>query len=230
MPRRYDIRGFIFDLDGVLTDTSEYHYLGWQRFCDEEGIPFDRRRCEHLRGVHRDEGMRWLLGDRRVTPEQFAEMLARKNRYYLEFSASLSPANLLPGARELLVEIRAAGLMIAVASASKNAPDVVRRLEIGPLLDALSDGNSVQRSKPAPDLFLHAAGQLDLPPADCIVVEDAEAGVAAGRAAGMRVVGLGPPERVGKAHLVLPDLSNTRLDAIMSALIGVAPPEPRMAG
>jgi len=224
MTERYDIRGLIFDLDGVLTNTSEFHYRGWQRFCDEEGIPFDRRRNEHLRGVSRADAMRWLLGDRSVTPGEFEEMLARKNRYYLQYLEELLPANLLPGARELLEQIRAAGLKIAVASASKNAPKVVRLLQIEPLLDALSDGNSIEESKPAPDLFLHAASQLDLPPATCVAVEDAEAGVLAGHAAGMRVIGLGPPRRVGRADLILPDLSEARLGTIMNKLLPIAPP------
>jgi beta-phosphoglucomutase len=220
----YPITGFIFDLDGVLTDTSEYHYLGWQQFCDEEQIPFDRERNEGLRGVHRSDAMRGLLEDREVTPAQFEEMLDRKNRYYLAYLDQVTPANVLPGARELLEEIRAAGLKIAVGSASKNAPSVIDRLGIGSLLDAISDGNSVERSKPAPDLFLHAAGQLGLDPADCVVVEDAEAGVEAGQAGGMRVIGLGPPERVGHANLVLPDLSKSSLTAIMDALLPVRPP------
>lgn len=220
------VRGFIFDLDGVLTDTSEFHYLGWQRLCDEEGIAFDRAAGERLRGVGRTDALRLILGDRTVTPAQFDEMADRKNRYYLEFVESLSPANLLPGAREFVEQVRARGLKVAVASASKNAPHVIALLGIGPLLDATTDGTCVQRSKPAPDLFLHAAGQLGLPPAACVVVEDAEAGVAAALAAGMRVVGLGPPERVGAADVVLPDLSHATLDAIMPAL-SAARPEPR---
>lgn len=212
------IKGFIFDLDGVLTDTSELHYVAWQRFCDEERIPFDRRRNESLRGVHRADAMRGLLAGRDVTPEQFTEMLERKNRYYLEDLDQVTPANVLPGVRELLDEIRAAGLKIAVASASKNAPRVVELLQITSLLDAVSDGNSVDRTKPAPDLFLHAAGQIGLPPDACVVVEDADSGVAAALAAGMRVIGLGPPERVGKAHLVLPDLADAHLADLLARL------------
>jgi HAD superfamily hydrolase (TIGR01509 family) len=167
--------------------------------------------------------MRWLLEGRDLAPEAFEEMLDRKNGYYLEYLHEVTPANVLPGARELLVEIREAGMKMAVASASKNAPRVVQLLEIDSFFDGLSDGNSVERSKPAPDLFLHAAGRLGLPPAECVVVEDAEAGVAAGLAAGMRVIGLGPAERVGAAHLVMPDLSEARLSAIMSVLLPVSP-------
>lgn len=212
------IRGFIFDLDGVLTDTAEFHYLGWQRFCDEEALPFDRQRNEHLRGVARVDALKFVLAGRAVAPEQFNEMLARKNRYYLEYVERLTPADLLPGAKRLLEQCRGSGLKTALASASKNAPRVIELLRIGELLDAISDGNSVLRSKPSPDLFLHAAGQLHLPASTCVVVEDAEAGVAAARTAGMRVIGLGPASRVGAADLVLPDLSEAALDALISRL------------
>ena len=226
--QQHEIKGFVFDLDGVLTDTSEFHYRGWQRFCDEEHIPFDRQGNEALRGVHRDDAMRMLLADRTVLAEQFEEMLERKNRYYLEYLHELSPANLLPGAKELLEEVRAAGMKIAIGSASKNAPRVIRELGIEPLIDAVSDGNSVSRSKPAPDLFLHAADQLGIEPACCVVVEDAEAGVDAGHAGGMRVIGLGPTERVGEADLVLPDLADVKLDTILAALLPIRPPIPEI--
>jgi beta-phosphoglucomutase len=222
----YDLHGFIFDLDGVLTDTSEYHYRGWQRFCDDESIPFDRQANEALRGVHRSDAMRMLLSGRTVSDEQFNEMLQRKNRYYLEYMQELSPANMLPGALELLREVRDAGMKIAIGSASKNAPRVIDKLGIRPLIDAISDGNSVNRSKPAPDLFLHAADQIGLEPAVCVVVEDAEAGVAAGRSGGMRVIGLGPTGRVGEADLVLPDLASAKLDDILSVLLPIRPPAP----
>jgi len=201
-----DIRGVIFDLDGVLTDTSEFHYLGWQRLADEESIPFDRQANEALRGVSRRDSLLLLLGDRPATEDHIQEMMARKNRYYQEFIESVTPANLLPGALELLDELRAAGIKAAIGSASKNARMVIERLAIGDRVDAISDGESVRQQKPAPDLFLHAASQLGLAPEQCVVVEDAASGVEATLAAGMWAVGLGPVERVGAAHVVLPSL------------------------
>jgi len=201
-----DIRGVIFDLDGVLTDTSEYHYLAWKRLADEEGIPFDRQANEALRGIPRRESLLLILGDRPATEEQIQEMTTRKNRYYQELIAGVTPANLLPGVTVLLDELRAAGVKIAVASASKNAQAVIERLGIGDRVDAVADGYSVERQKPAPDLFLHAAQRLGLTPEQCVVVEDAAAGVEAAKAAGMWAVGLGPVERVGAAHVVLPSL------------------------
>jgi kojibiose phosphorylase len=134
-------------------------------------------------------------------------MMERKNRYYLESIKDISPADLLPGAMELLDELRSVGIKVAIGSASKNAKEVIERLGIGDRVDAISDGYSVSRSKPAPDLFLHAAAQLGLAPEHCVVVEDAASGVEAALAAGMRAVGLGPVERVGAAHVVLPNLA-----------------------
>jgi beta-phosphoglucomutase len=200
------VLGAIFDLDGVLTDTSEFHYQGWKRLADEEDLPFDRQANEALRGISRRESLRLLLQDKIVPEEEQLAMMERKNRYYQELIASLTPGDLLPGARDLLEELRSAGIKTAIGSASKNAKEVIQRLEIDSLVDALSDGFSVERPKPAPDLFLNAAEQLQIPPEQCVVFEDAEAGVNAALAAGMWVVGIGPSERVGAAHLTLPNL------------------------
>lgn len=212
------IKGFIFDLDGVLTDTAEYHYRGWKRLADELGIPFTRKDNEALRGIPRRESLLMILKGRKYSEEQILEMMERKNRYYLEFIQQIAPRDLLPGARELLEEIHAAGLKSALGSASKNAPDVIQRLGITGLLDAISHGESVERQKPAPDLFLHAAAQLGLEPAECVVVEDASSGIEAARAGGFRSVGLGPVERVGQADLILPSLKGVHLADLLSAL------------
>jgi len=214
-----DIRGVIFDLDGVLADTSEFHYLAWQRLADEEGLPFDRQANEALRGIPRRESLLRILGNRPVTGEQIQEMMERKNRYYQELVEGVTPANLLPGALELLQELRRAGIKIAIGSASKNARSVIEKLGIGRLVDAVSDGYSVERHKPAPDLFLHAAGQLRLAPEQCVVVEDAESGIEAALAAGMWAVGLGPAGRVGAAHLLLSSLEGVRWADLRTRLI-----------
>jgi beta-phosphoglucomutase len=216
-----DIRGVIFDLDGVLTDTCEFHYLGWQRLADEEGLPFDRQTNEALRGIPRRESLLRILGNRPATEEQIQEMMARKNHYYQEFIEGVTPNNLLPGALELLRELKAASVKVAVGSASKNAKVVLGRLGIGKLVDAVVDGYSVTQHKPAPDLFLHAAGQLGLAPEQCVVVEDAESGVEAALAAGMWAVGLGPDERVGVAHVVLPSLEGVHWAGLRTRLAEV---------
>jgi beta-phosphoglucomutase len=212
------IRGFIFDLDGVLTDTSEFHYLGWQRLADEEGLPFSREINESLRGIPRRASLMMILKGRADPEEKIQEMMERKNNYYLELVHGITPADLLPGARELLEEIHTAGMKSALGSASKNAREVIQRLGIESLLDAVADGNSVERQKPAPDLFLHAAELLGFSPAECVVMEDAAAGIEAGRAGGFHTLGLGPRERVGEANIVLESLAGAKLDAILNLL------------
>ena len=212
------IRAFIFDLDGVLTDTAEYHYRGWKRLADEEGLAFTREDNEHLRGIPRRESLMLIVRDRVYPETKIHEMMERKNSYYLELIKEISPRDLLPGAKELLEEIRAAGLKNALGSASKNATEVVDRLGIRSLFGAISDGYSVERQKPAPDLFLHAARQLGLSPAQCGVVEDAAAGIEAAKAGGFHSIGLGPRQRVGAAEAVFPSLKGVRLADLLRAL------------
>ena len=220
-----DIKGFIFDLDGVLTDTAEFHYLAWQRLADEEGLPFTREANEALRGVSRRESLLLIVGDKKYSEAQLQEMMERKNRYYVESIENISPADLLPGALAFLDELRHAGIKIALGSASKNARPVVERLGIASKIDALADGYSVEKPKPAPDLFIFAAGELGLDPTQCVVVEDAAAGVDAALAAGMWAIGLGPVERVGAAHIVLPSLAGANWSDIRAKLDSVVTKE-----
>jgi HAD superfamily hydrolase (TIGR01509 family) len=152
-------------------------------------------------------------------------MMERKNRYYLELIRNITPDDLLPGAQDLLDEVCGAGLKSALGSASKNAREVVDRLGIGHSFDAISDGYSVERQKPAPDLFVHASGQLNLPPRECVVFEDAAAGIEAARVGGFHSVGLGPMERVGGADAIFPSLEGIHLQMVLQAL-GMHPPMP----
>ena len=200
------IQGYIFDVDGVLTDTAEYHYRAWQRLADEEGLPFNRQANEALRGVSRQESLKHIVGAKQYAEEALQGMMERKNRYYLESIETITPQDMFLGAVELLHELRKAGLKIAIGSASKNARTVIEKLGIGHLVDAIADGDSVEHPKPAPDVFLYAAKQLGLEPAHCVVVEDATVGIAAAIAGGMRSIGIGPIARVGAANIVLPNL------------------------
>lgn len=189
------IRAVIFDLDGVITDTAEYHYRAWKRLADEEGLSFSREDNERLRGVSREESLRRLLKGRELSDAQMQEWMTRKNDYYRAMLAQITPGDLLPGVARLLDELDHAQIPYAIASASRNVPDVVARLGIADRLSMLVDGSSVTRQKPAPDLFRCAAAKLNISPAECLVVEDAEAGIAAALAAGMRALALGPAER-----------------------------------
>lgn len=214
------IHGFIFDLDGVITDTAEYHYRGWKKLAEENGWAFDRRENEKLRGVARRESLMLILGEHasEYSEAQIQEFMARKNTYYLQFIQEITPRDILPGAKELLAELRAAHFKIALGSASKNARQVLQSLGIENLFDAIADGNSVERQKPAPDLFLFAAKELHLAPNECVVVEDAEAGIEAAKAGGFLTIGLGPPERVGQADAIFPSLEGVHVADLLNAL------------
>ncbi|MFO0840427.1 MAG: beta-phosphoglucomutase [Phycisphaerae bacterium] len=208
----------IFDLDGVLTDTAEFHYQSWKTLADELGIPFDRRANDALRGLGRAESLAILLGRRsgEFGESRQADMLRRKNELYLTRVAQMTPADLLPGAGALLASLRAAGIRVAVGSSSKNARTVIDRLGIRPLLNVVIDGHDAPRSKPDPQVFLLAAERLGVEPSACVVVEDAESGVEAGLHAGMRVIGVGPPGRVGRAHRIVAATENLTLEMILA--------------
>ena len=192
----------IFDLDGVLTDTADLHYRSWKMVADEIGVPFDRRANEALRGVSRMQSCDLMLAAHagEYTLAQKEELARRKNDEYIRLVQQMTPADLFPGAATLLTGLRAAGFATALASASKNGQIVVDRLQLRGLLDVVVDGHDAPKSKPDPQVFLVAAERVGAPPARCVVVEDAEAGVEAGLAAGMKVIGIGPAERVGRAH------------------------------
>lgn len=212
------LQAFILDLDGVLTNTAEYHFQAWLRLAKEEQVSFDREINEKLRGVSRRRSLEILLGNAlpRYSEDQIQAMMARKNTYYQEMLQKITSDDFLPGARQLLDDLRAQGLRIAIGSASKNTRLVLERLGILKAFDGIADGNSVTRSKPAPDIFLHAAKLLNTPPAQCVVVEDAESGIAAALAAKMFAVGIGPAARVGAAHLRYPDTAALDLEEIIT--------------
>jgi beta-phosphoglucomutase len=212
------LKGYIFDLDGVITDTAEYHYRAWKRLADELGLPFSREDNEALRGIPRRPSLELLLKGRSYPEETMVELMERKNGYYVDFIQQITEADLLPGVEAFLKEAKARGIQIAIGSASKNALTVCHRLGIMPLLDALGDGFSVINHKPAPDLFVWVAGRLNLNPSECVVFEDAEAGVEAALAGGFKIVGIGPQERVGKAHYVRTNLDGVTVDEITAHL------------
>ncbi|GAB6089706.1 beta-phosphoglucomutase [Spirochaeta dissipatitropha] len=210
------IKGWIFDLDGVITDTAEFHFKAWKKLAEEENLPFTREDNEQLRGVSRADSLKLLLKGKKVSQEHFEDMMTRKNKDYQALVEGMGPADALPGARELVKKLRNAGIRTAIGSSSRNAQRVIELLQMENLFDGVADGHSVENAKPAPDLFLHAAELLGLSPEECIVVEDAEAGVEAALAGGMTVVGVGPVERVGKAHFVFGDTSSIDPELVMN--------------
>jgi beta-phosphoglucomutase len=187
------IRGFLFDLDGVLVDTAQYHFLAWQRMASELGIHFGEAENEQLKGVSRAESLNRILawGGQTMPEAEKQRWMTLKNEWYLELVRGMPANDYLPGAHEFLVASRAAGIKVALGSASKNAPLILERLGWMPLFDALVDGNVVTASKPDPEVFLEGARRLGLQPEECVVFEDSEAGVEAARRGGMKVVGIG---------------------------------------
>ena len=203
-------------MDGVLTDTVRYHYQSWKQLAAELSIPFTEKDNDKLRGRSRPDSMKIFLQGRPTTEAEFQQLLHKKNEYFLRLIDHFSPADLLPGVSELLRAIKQGGFKLAVASSSRNTSLILKRLEIAPLFDAVSDSNTIRRAKPAPDLFLDAARRLATAPQDCVVFEDSAAGVAAGLAAGMLVVGIGDTDLVKKAHLRYPTMAAVDLAQILT--------------
>jgi beta-phosphoglucomutase len=210
-------RAAIFDLDGVLADSATAHYAGWRRLADELGIAFTEHDNEALKGVDRLGSLRHILalGGQSLPETEMAVLAARKNGYYLEAIAGMSPADLLPGAEALVHAVKAAGLACAVASASRNAPLLLDRLGIAPLFDFVADAGAIAQGKPAPDIFLACAAALRVDPCDCVGFEDAAAGITAIRAAGMYAVGIGDPAVLGEADIVYPSTAAVDLGALL---------------
>lgn len=175
------ILGVIFDLDGVIVSTDNCHYLAWKRMADEEGIYFDRTINERLRGVSRMESLEIILerAQRPYTDDEKQAMAARKNAYYVELIGSLTRADILPGALDTLSYLKGRGVKVAIGSSSKNTPIILRQIGLENAFDAVADGNAITHSKPDPEVFVLAARLLGLEPKNCLVVEDADAGIEA---------------------------------------------------
>ena len=209
-------QAILFDLDGVLTDTSEYHYQAWKHLADDEGIPFTHEENDaHLRGVGRRKSLGYIIRGRQYSEDQIQEMMTRKNNYYNDLIKQMTPKELVEGGGALLDEIHKAGIKIATASASKNCRIVLERLNIVHYFDGIADGYSVGNSKPAPDIFVYAAGLVNVPTSACLGVEDAAAGIEAIKAAGMQALAIGPAERFHNADKVIPDMVNKRLQDML---------------
>ena len=197
------LKGIIFDLDGVITDTAEFHYLAWKKTAEEINIPFDREFNEELKGVSRMESLYKILDHGNVrnnfSSEQIDKLALDKNTYYQELIKEITPKDILPGIKEFLIECKNAGLQIGLASASKNGPFILERLEVTSLFDTVVDPATLKRGKPDPEIFTRAAKQLQLNVDECVGVEDAEAGIEAIKGANMYAIGVGTKERMKKA-------------------------------
>ena len=203
-------KGIIFDLDGVICTTDEQHYRAWKSTADRYGIPFDRERNNLLRGVSRMACVEIILqkSEKRYSEEEKQQMAAEKNELYRQLLSELSEKDLSDDVKNTLDALRAAGLKLAVGSSSKNTPFILERIGLGDFFDAVSDGNNISHSKPHPEVFLKAAEMLGLDPNDCLVVEDAHAGVEAAAAGGFDCAAMGDAKNDERAVLHLEKFSD----------------------
>ena len=213
------IQAIVFDLDGVITDTSELHFVAWRELAESLGIAIDEKFNECLKGVSRMGSLELILqhGHREndYTPAEKETLATKKNARYVELLQDITPKNVLPGVLAFLEECHNNGIKTALASASKNALFILDKLEISNHFDYVADAAKVAHSKPAPDIFLAAAAGLDIAPAFCLGVEDAAAGIQAIHAAGMKAVGIGGKETLYEADLLLADTGKLNLLSVL---------------
>jgi len=204
------IKACIFDLDGVIVDTAKYHYIAWKHLANQLGFDFTTDDNEQLKGVSRMASLDILLGlgNINISDEEKQKLAAQKNELYLEYILKMGPEELLPGAQLFLEDLRTANIKIALGSASKNAMTILNKLRLTPYFDAIIDGTHVSKAKPDPEVFLKGAEALQVKPFECVVFEDAEAGVEAALAGGMKCVGIGSASNLHKAHLVIEGLDH----------------------
>jgi beta-phosphoglucomutase len=210
------IKACIFDLDGVIVDTAIYHYEAWKRLANQLGFDFTEEDNEKLKGVSRVRSLELILGWGGVTKTaaEQEELATIKNEWYVDMISHMTPAEILPGAKEFLLTCRAAGLKTALGSASKNSTTILNKINMTDLFDAIIDGNKVSKAKPDPEVFLKGAEAIGVPPAECVVFEDAIAGVEAAINGGMKVVGIGSPEVLNRANLVVSGLNEMSLEKL----------------
>jgi len=206
----------IFDLDGVIVDTAVYHYKAWKRLANELGFDFSHEQNEQLKGISRVRSLELILGWGGVhkTQAEQQELATRKNDWYVAMISEMTPEDLLPGVKHFLETLKTQGISIGLGSASKNAGIILERTGVQALFDAVVDGNTVSASKPDPEVFVKCAEALQASAVNCVVFEDAIAGIEAAKAAGMKVVGIGHPEVLGKADLVIPGLHEMTIEKL----------------
>jgi beta-phosphoglucomutase len=211
------IKAFIFDLDGVVVDTAKYHYLAWKRLAGELGFIFSEADNERLKGVSRMQSLDILLEVGKLTfnEEKKTELASKKNKWYVEYIMQMTPDEILPGVIDFLAKTKESGIKTALGSASKNAPLILERIDLLKYFDEVIDGNEVSKAKPDPEVFLKAASKLGIAPNECIVFEDAEAGVEAALNGNMHVVGIGNQEILKKAEIVIPGFKNVKIETFL---------------
>lgn len=207
------VKGCLFDLDGVIVDTAKYHYLAWKRLASELGFEFKKEDNERLKGVSRMTSLDILLsvGGLSFDNEKKLEFAEKKNNWYVEYISKMDKSEILPGVESFIKLLKAQGIKVGIGSASKNTMMILNNLEIASLFDTIVDGNKVSKAKPDPEVFALGAKELDLKNEECVVFEDAEAGIEAGKRAGMFTIGIGSPDILKEANKVIPGFEDADL-------------------
>ena len=208
----------MFDLDGVVVDTARYHYIAWNKIAEELGFHFSEQDNERLKGVSRMESLDILLGvgGINIDTAQKNELAEKKNNLYVSYIRQMTPDEILPGVIRFLEELHKNNVLIALGSASKNAMFILDKIALADKFDAVIDGNKVSKAKPDPEVFLKGASELGVSPENCLVFEDAQAGIDAARNGGMSVIGIGQKENLKNADFVIPGFVNMNIDQLRS--------------
>lgn len=208
----------IFDLDGVIVDTAVYHFLAWKRLANQLGIPFTKEDNERLKGVSRMASLEIILeiGGRKPNDNRKQEYATLKNNWYIDYISKMTSDEILPGSLRFINELRDANVRVAIGSASKNTPLILKQVGILELFDAVADGNNVRNAKPDPEVFYKAASMLGIKPENCVVFEDAIAGVQAALNAGMMCIGVGSANILTKAHFVVSGLNEMNIEKLLT--------------
>jgi len=214
------IEACIFDLDGVIVDTAKYHFIAWRALAEELGFLFTKEDNERLKGVSRMQSLEILLeiGGKQFPQKEKEEMANRKNKLYVSYIERMTPEEILPGVREFILELRSHSIKVALGSASKNTPLILEQIRFTEMFDTVVDGNSVSEAKPNPEVFLKGAERLGVEPEHCIVFEDAIAGIEAARNAHMLCVGIGDPQTLAMADLVIPGFNGFTFNKLKEEL------------
>ncbi len=213
------IKACIFDLDGVIVDTAKYHYIAWKDLAAKLDFEFTEEHNERLKGVSRMRSLDILLeiaGIKDLSEEEKLAMATQKNELYVSYIKKMGVDEMLPGVEQLLRELRSAGVKIALGSASKNAALILERLQLRSWFDVVVDGTHVSAAKPDPEVFLKGCEALGVLPEETVVFEDAEAGVEAALRGGMKCIGIGSREQLGKANVVVSGLDGFKLDQVFA--------------
>lgn len=214
------IKCMLFDLDGVIVDTAKHHFDAWREMAHELGIALVDEDEESLKGVSRVDSLEWILkkGGLVLDSNTKLALMDRKNSRYLELIGDMGPDDILPGAERFIRDAIASGIRIGLGSSSKNAPRILAAIGLANLFEVVIDGNRITLSKPDPEVFLLGASALGLNPSECLVVEDAASGVAAGKTGGFRVLGVGDAAVLGDADLIVPNLSGLSPEQVLTSL------------